>query len=245
MSDVQEKPKRKRGGSLVSRVQRSWSDSVLSMIGRSSLLESGEEPPVVLAPPPPPTPQRPPQLVQEVSARMLTFDELADKIGHRPHKDRLGGHWKRSTEYKAVRAEITAVNTLSAASLVDGDLDGLDGQLDALIAAAGRYRAQHKKNNDKTGAADDVVASAQAQKLALAAVRADPAFDQVKHHITLKQAIECKQRGMAFADCRFDLYNDTNAEEVDDAFGSGMAIRWPRSNTPTAIRWCSRGAGVG
>jgi hypothetical protein len=208
----------------VSRVQRSWSDSVLPMIGRKSLLESSEGSDIVLAPPPPPpTPQRPPQLVQEVKARMLTFDELADKIGHQPHKDRLGGKWKRSTEYKAVRAEINEVNTLSAASLADGDLDGLDGQLDALIAAAGRYRAQHKKNDDKKGAADDVVASAQAQKLALVAVRADPAFDQVKHHITLKQAIECKQRGIAFADCQFDLYNDTNADEVDDAFGSGMA----------------------
>jgi hypothetical protein len=223
MSETEEKPRQRRGTKLVSRVQRSWSDSVLSMIGRNSLIESDEGTAVVLLPPPLPTPQRPPQLVQQVQARMLTFDELADKIGHRPHQDRLGGQWKRSTEYKAIRTEIGQVNALSGASLADGDFDALDDQLDALIAAAGRYRAQHKKNDDKKGAADDVVATAQAQKVALAAVRADPGFDQVKDHITLKQAIECKQRGIAFADCRFDLYNDTNADEVDDAFGSGMA----------------------
>src|SRR4051794_38956085 len=101
MSDIQDKPRKKRSGSLLSRVQRSWSDSVLPMIGRSSLLQSGEGLPIVLPPPPPPTPQRPPQLVQEVKARMLIFDELAARIGHQPHKDWLGGRWKRSTEYKA------------------------------------------------------------------------------------------------------------------------------------------------
>ncbi|MCO6417381.1 hypothetical protein JYK14_14575 [Siccirubricoccus sp. KC 17139] len=215
--------RRKRGKALVSPLERDWSRVVLELIDRSPIVVEDE---AELPPPPPPAPPRPPALVQAVQARMLTFEELTAKIGHTPHWNQLFGKYKRSTDYKAMRAEITKVETTAAkglGTLGDRDFDAMATALDELIAAAKRYKAAHAGKENKVGAGEDVLASAEAEKLALAAVRADPAFDRVKDHITLKQAIECKRRGIAFADCRFDLYNDDKATAVDDNFGAGMA----------------------
>jgi hypothetical protein len=208
--------------------------------------EQDQQPPLNVPVNAPIIPPRPAQLQQAIAARLMTFDQLAEKIGHQPHQDRtfknpLTGNTvtvrKRSTNYKEVQVALAgatnAIATTGKTKLDDFDPDQreeieneLNTQLDALRDAARAYQAQHKKNRDKSAAAGEFIDSIDAYqamlKTALDAILDDPAFDTVKGRINLDQAIQAEQCGINFADCRFDDHNDGNAIEINDDFGSGM-----------------------
>jgi hypothetical protein len=208
---------------LITPIMFSWAADALPLMELKSERKSvgGAPPPMPGAPV-----ARPPVLVPTINARVMTSDQLAAKIGHQPHADRLCGRWKRSSNYKAMREEITAVEDAGRQRLdtLDGfALVGLRDSLDGLIKAAGAYAEQHKTKDRKKGAAADVVASVQGQKAALQAVRDDPDYARVKAHMTVNQALDCKARGISFADCEFDKLNDSNMSKPDDNFGAGMA----------------------
>lgn len=198
-------------------------------------------------PPPPPPPQRSAQLQQAVEARLMTFDELAKKIGHEPHPDKTFKNpitgkvvtvRKMSTKYKQIQAELSeTTNTIAESGKIKLDdfdegkrqevEDTINQQLDALKKAATDYKTKHRKDNDKSAAADEFIQSIEDYrtmlKTGLDAILSDPAFDTVKDKINLEQALHAKKCGINFADCKFDVYNDDNATEIDDKFGAGVA----------------------
>jgi hypothetical protein len=191
-------------------------------------------------------PPRNAQLQQAVEAKLMTFEELAAKIGHKPHKDKtmkipFKGEVtvrKMSTAYKEVEAEFVAtfnkIEQLGRTGLDDFDQEKrdqitteIDEQLAELRIAANTYRNAHKKDATKTGAIDELLRSIDDYGTmlhdGLDAVLADPAFDTVKGHLNLDEALHAKKCGINFADCRFDLYNDDKADAFNEKFGSGMA----------------------
>jgi hypothetical protein len=250
---MSERQRRARGGTVIgrrpllppaplpSRSQDQWLVRVL-----------GVAPPVQRDPSrPPPTPplapQRPPQLQQAINARLMTFDELSNKIGHDPHADKTFKNpitgkvvtvRKMSTNYKQVQSELGATNTTieEAGKRKLDDFDPskrkeveeeITAQLDVLRWAANAYKTQHRKDTDKTAAVDEFLTSIDkyqaSLKSGLDAILADPAFDKVKGQINLEQALHAKRCGINFGDCDFAAYNDDNASEIDDKFGAGVA----------------------
>ncbi len=161
---------------------------------------------------------------------MITFDELTDRIGHRPHPDKLGGAKKMSPNYwvlqyamPELQASMGAVSGLPAKDFTAMQQAALDWQLDEVITRGGAYKAQHAGTAKKTQAIDPVIASATQYKETLAAIADDPARASLPATITLEQAFELKRRGIAFADCKFDVYRDDGLDVrgSKDAFGSG------------------------
>ncbi len=93
-------------------------------------------------------PRRPEQLEHAVREQLMTFDELSEQIGHKPHPDKLGGRWKMSKRYKEVESAtgdahgaVEETGATSLSTVVDNKeqrakLEAqLGEQLDALIAA--------------------------------------------------------------------------------------------------------------
>lgn len=194
----------------------------------------------------PVAPTRPAQLQQAIEKKLMTFDQLAQEIGHQPHQDwtfknPISGETvtvrQRSTAYKEVETKLTTLlatidNTgktgLSAfAANRPATEKLLNDQLDELSQAANAYRAAQAKSTTKTTAIDNMLKSIGDYKAMLKdgvdAVLADPSFDRVKDHINLEQALNAKKSGINFADCKFDQYNDKKAAGADDKFGSGVA----------------------
>jgi hypothetical protein len=183
-------------------------------------------PPPVLPPPP-----RPPQLQQIIGERVMTFDQLADKIGHKPKHNRARGLYKMSERYKAMEDAFTeaesGIQTTQQTTLDTIDDNGwttleqdLDRRLDGLITAATGYRARkaQKKKQQATRGADDLITDAtrykQTFKDQIGAIRNDPAFNKVKGQLTVEQAIRCKRLGISFADTEFNSYNDNQRDKT-------------------------------
>jgi hypothetical protein len=148
-------------------------------------------PPQVLPPPP-----RPPQLQQIIGERVMTFDQLAGKIGHKPKGNRARGLYKMSERYKAIEDAFTetetGIQTTQQTTLDAIDDNGwttleqeLDGRLDDLITAATGYRDRkaQKKKRQASQAADDLITDAtrykQTFKDQIGAIRNDPAFNKI------------------------------------------------------------------
>ncbi len=193
------------------------------------------QPPARVVPPPPP---RSAQLQQVINEQLMTFSDLAAKIGHAPHADRLGGAWKMSKRYKAVEGAFGSADAELAAAQAK-PLAGLDktgwatleqdvgGKLDNLVLAATNYRAKYANKQTKRDAADDLIIDATRYKQTLSdqlkAVRTDPGLAGVQQHLTVDQALTAKRLGINFADCRLDLYNDSalDAAKSQAGFGAG------------------------
>jgi vacuolar-type H+-ATPase subunit E/Vma4 len=248
---------RSRGGSLRSSGKRGsteWrdrSDWLLTAMqirvpeeGLPDSSEESEDSSDVVQPPPRST--RPPQIQQVVESKLMTFDQLAQKIGHRPHPDKtmkipLKGVVtvrKMSTAYKEVETELAStldvIDKTGRTSLTDFDAQKKEEarqriatQIAELRKAANAYKDKHRKNTGKTDAIKEMLKSVDDYESmvneGLDAVLDDPSFASVKDHLDLEQALYAKKCGINFADCKFDVYNDENAEEVDEKFGSGMA----------------------
>ena len=189
------------------------------------------------APPPlPPAPQRPAQLQHAIDAKLMTFDELAGKIGHRPRADKLGGRWKMSKRYKVLQGavggsqdEVDALEARPATDLQntrDQVERELTQQIDALIAAAASYR-DSKRQSGKKDAANGLIDQATKYKADLRAnldkVLADPKFADIAAHCTIGEAVAAKVRGLNFKDCKFDVHNDSKLDVANsvESFGSG------------------------
>lgn len=90
--------------------------------------------------------------------RLMTFDELQQKIGSKPKKDKLGGLIRMSTRYKALGQQLERVRN-QVHGLTVGDLDtgtkrtqvatDVGAQLDEIKRAGEAYRKKHtgKKGN--------------------------------------------------------------------------------------------------
>ena len=194
------------------------------------------QPPALPVAPPPP---RPTQLQHVINERLMTFADLQNQIGHAPHKNKLGGAWKMSSKYKAVEREMgeldqdvttAASATLSAIASAGSQQqiqDDLSDKIDKLIDAAKAYRKKHANDAGKRGAADALAADAtryqQGLRDQIDAVFQDPAFANVKDHLTLEQAMSAKRLGINFADCRLNDFNDTklDASKSQAGFGAG------------------------
>ena len=207
-----------KSGKVVTPLQRGWSLDTLPRARLRSQLK-----PIIDNPPPDPPKSRSPVLSKKINAALLTFEELATKIGHEPHSDRLKGLWKRSVHYKEMRTETKGIETTCKQSLATLDEGALTKQIEDLVKAGEAYVNQHKKDTDKVAAGNEVVARARGRLELLKAVTADPAFDKVKNHITIEQALDCKARAIRFEDCDFGALNDNEVEKANDKFGSGNA----------------------
>ncbi len=183
-------------------------------------------------------PRRPPQLEHAVREQLMTFDELSEQVGHKPHPDKLGGRWKMSKRYKdvetatgAATGAVDATGDTSLSAIVTDEaerakLEGLLGaQLDKLIEACEAYQRQQAGKAPKVRAAQLMIDSARSYKLSLKdsldLVLADPAVQRVAGKLTIDQAIFAKECGISFVDCQLDLYNDDELVSADEGFGSG------------------------
>ncbi|MBV9749931.1 MAG: hypothetical protein JO157_14065 [Acetobacteraceae bacterium] len=183
-------------------------------------------------------PRRPAQLEHAVREQLMTFDELSEQVGHKPHPDKLGGRWQMSKRYKDVETatgdakgavEATGDTSLSAIVTDEAErakLEGLLGaQLDKLIEACEAYQRQHAGKQPKVRAAQLMIKNARAYKeslkRSLGLVLADPAVQRVAGKLTIDQAIFAKECGISFFDCQLDLYNDDELVSADEGFGSG------------------------
>jgi hypothetical protein len=184
-------------------------------------------------PPPPPGASRPPQLEHAVRERLMTFDQLAEKIGHKPKSDRLGGLWKMSERYKAIGSaheEVTQATKAPLASIT-GDPNArqtletqLDAKIDTLISKCEAYQKKHKGSRTSVqGMIDNARSFKQTYRDALDKALADPAVGTVGGKMTIDEAIFAKQCGIAFKDCKLDLYNDDELDPTlsQDGFGAG------------------------
>jgi len=174
-------------------------------------------------------------LQQAIARRMITFDELAAKIGHRPHPDKLGGVVKMSTNYKSLGAAMSALqaatDSIEQKSLKDIGVENvqeLENKLSQVIAASVAYKVQHRGEQDKVEAVNLVIADANQYKDMLTAVNWDAAHlyfggKSLPANITLAQAFDLKRRGINFADCEFETYNDDNLDKENskEKLGSG------------------------
>ncbi len=189
-----------------------------------------------MPPPLPPPPQRPAQLQHAIDTKLMTFDELAGKIGHQPRADKLGGRWKMSKRYKVLQTQVGGsqdkVEELEARPATDlqNTRDQVEreltDQIDALIAAASSYR-DSKRKSGKKDAASALIDQANTYKTDLKAnldkVLADPKFADIAAHCTIGEAVAAKVRGLNFKDCKFDVHNDTKLDAGNSVenFGSG------------------------
>ncbi len=192
-------------------------------------------PPVRIAPPPPP-PNRSAKIQQGVEARLMTYDTLVQEVGHAPHDDKLGGKWKMSKKYKALTGQLdesqNKVDALEQKPLTDlrDDRDAVEkeltDQIDQMIAAATTYK-NAKKSTGKKKAAQNVIDQANQYKVQLKdnlnKILADPDFAKIAGDTTIGEALAVKIRGINFADCKFDVHNDTKLDkgQSKDGFGSG------------------------
>lgn len=99
--------------------------------------------------------------------RLMTFEELQQKIGSKPKKDRFGGLKKMSTRYKALGQQLDRVRS-QVHDLTVGDLDtgnkrtqvetDVGAQLDEIRRAGEAYRKKHtgKKGNVVKALLEDV-----------------------------------------------------------------------------------------
>ena len=205
----------------ISEVEDSWGSSTLEVLKLPSLRKSRSGS-VVLKPPPTPK-GRQPELVDKINKELMTYDQLEDRIGHAPHKDRLKGLWKMSKNFKAMRTQMGGVGIETSKSLADLDLEALRKSLTALEKAGKDYTAQHKSDKTRSDVGKEVTSGAQSRQQQLQAVLDDPEFDKVKGHITVEQALDCKARGIRFKDCDFDTLNDGEIKTANEKFGSGNA----------------------
>jgi hypothetical protein len=186
-------------------------------------------------PPRPPAPTRPAQLQHAVEAKLMTFDELVQKVGSAPKKNR--GPFKMSTRYKALQAEIAGserlVGELEKAPASDLERSRaaiekqLGDQLDAMIRSATAYRGAKTSGTGKEKAAQDLIDRATEYKANLKGnldkIIADPKFADVSAHATVGELLQAKTRGLNFKDCKFAEHNDTklDAGRSSDGFGAG------------------------
>ncbi len=211
------KPVKRSRGKRVPELKRSWGLDTLPLATLSSEWKGDEEAPSIKRP------SRSPVLSQKIDATLLTFEELETRIGHKPHGDALGGLWKKSVHYKEMRTETKKIEDACKASLADLDNDALSKNLEDLIKAGEDYAKQHKGDTNKVAVGNDVAARARDKLALLKSVTDDPDFDKVKGHITIQQAMDCKERAIRFKDCDFGALNDTEASKTNDKFGAGNA----------------------
>jgi hypothetical protein len=179
-----------------------------------------------------PLPPRPEQMQHAIDNKLLTFEDLVRDIGHAPKKDKLGGKWKMSKKYKKIEIESKTLSEslggLGGQSLSKFDksqAEQVNANLDRLITSCQAYAKQHSKDSQKVAAANRIIKNAQGYKQALQNITTDPGFEQVKHQITVIDALEIKRRGIPFRDCHFETFNDgkVNREQSKENFGSGLA----------------------
>ena len=87
--------------------------------------------------------------------RLATKDSLMRLVGHAPQKDRLGGLWSMSTQYKAVLTHLDQYHTGLSGKIPDDPAAAREQaaqqveQLGASLLAADKYIAQHAGNPAK------------------------------------------------------------------------------------------------
>lgn len=181
-------------------------------------------------------PSRPPQLQHAVESKLMTFDELKNKIGHAPRPDKLGGKWGMSKRYKVLENEVSdsqqKISDLEGKPATDltNDRDAVEAeitdQIDAMIKAAEKYK-KAKFDSKKKNAAQALIDQAKKYKADLKsnldAILDDPKFDRVAPSCTIGELLAAKMRGLNFADCKFDVHNDDklDVQNSNDNFGSG------------------------
>lgn len=153
----------------------------------------------------------------------MTYDQLAERIGHQPYDNKLGGIWKMSKNFKKMRTEVGAVKLETDRSLADLDSAALETSLKALEQAGKDYGKQHNSDGNRSTVGNEVSGGAEAQQKQLKAVLDDPDLDKVKDHITVEQALDCKARGIRFKDCDFATLNDNQLSTANEKFGAGAA----------------------
>lgn len=78
----------------------------------------------------------------------MTYDQLAERIGHQPYDNKLGGIWKMSKNFKKMRTEVGAVKLETDRSLADLDSAALETSLKALEQAGKDYGKQHNSDGN-------------------------------------------------------------------------------------------------
>ncbi len=210
--------KKRSGSKPVSPLKRSWGLNTLPLVKLKSQVEPEQDMPTMPVPK-----SRSPVLSKKIDGALMTFEQLAARIGHEPHSNRLKGLWKRSVHYKEMRAETKKIEDACKGSLAELDEATLTKTLDDLIKAGEAYAEQHKDDPNKVSVGNDVSARARDRKELLKSVTDDPDFAKVKDHITIEQALDCKARGIRFKDCAFDTLNDDKMSNCNDKFGAGNA----------------------
>lgn len=179
-------------------------------------------------------PERVPQLQQQINDRLMTFDSLAGKIGHRPHPDKIYGLWKMSTKYKAVGQSLNLVNkalgdaTIGTNARNAEQKEALHQKLGTLVRDAKSYIKQHT-GFSHTSSYNKAKIAVMQELLDLAntalAVLDDPDASSLPQDLSLTQALEIKQRGILFSDCDFTHFTDSRLDltQIDANFGAGNA----------------------
>ncbi len=167
---------------------------------------------------------------------LMTYEELQQKIGSKPKKNRFGGKVKMSERYKAIGNKLDAVKTtLATATLAQINQDGgrdafellLNQQLDEIVTAGNRYK---KKHTGKKGAAvqqllDDVERFRKEIPGTL-----DLLTDgELPDGLGLDNAMAAKRAGITPAQlkgvspkhCNFNMVNDDTRDQAPKVLGRG------------------------
>jgi hypothetical protein len=180
-----------------------------------------------------PKPERSQAVSQAIAKRLMTFDELQQRIGKGPKADLVVFGkvvHKNSIQYKAVGQALAAYHQTADILLKDlpADQDArkqltaqLEKNLDAVIKAGEAYQKKAGKRG-KTKVSE-VLGQFIADASRLDEVLSDADFSRVDRYLSLDQALYAKQCGIRFADCKFDVFNDaeTNHFKSKEQAGSG------------------------
>lgn len=173
-----------------------------------------------------------------IGERLATFDGLVEKMGGRPpHKDvRIGPLviWRHSIAYKEVKVALQNYQQQLARPLPEAgpERDSAVASLREAMTAVEKgaqhyvdYHAGNKAKASEVGVMKEILTQIGVERGLLDEAEGDPALSTVAGDVSLGVAMQAKRAGIAYADCSFSSFRDSDLKRdlCNETFGSGMA----------------------